>query len=303
MAIDPEIVEMYTGQRRILTIELALHECNVAYKAYEQAKTKFDRAAWNHTVAGWRLLHARSSLAFANWVATCRLDPLVYFLLIIIPTSLLLGGLTAVLWRDSPWPAIVVALLPCLSLLLLLNTPKAEAIPNLNERAAGAAIAVQFAQAAMSQFRRPLEEAKASWLKASALYEGLIRAQQSLQQRLLDTDYQKMSGAEFEQFLAEIFKLLGYKVEATGQAGDQGVDLIIQKDVKIAVQAKCWNDSVPNKAVQEVFAGMCFYRCVRCAVIASSSFKKSARELALSTGCTLIEGNQIEDLIRGRINL
>ena len=102
-----------------------------------------------------------------------------------------------------------------------------------------------------------------------------------------------------------LFEERGYSVEATGKAGDQGVDLIVAiGDLRIAVQAKGYPAStVGNDAVQQSFAGMAFYSCQRCAVVTNSRFTSSARELAVRVGCTLIDGSQIENLIDGQLKL
>jgi HJR/Mrr/RecB family endonuclease len=50
----------------------------------------------------------------------------------------------------------------------------------------------------------------------------------------------------------EVFTELQYLVERTGKAGDQGVDLLLRRDVRrIAVQVKGYVDSVSNTAIQE----------------------------------------------------
>jgi hypothetical protein len=48
-----------------------------------------------------------------------------------------------------------------------------------------------------------------------------------------------MSGREFEQFMADLLRAAGYKVDVLGGAGDQGVDLLVKEGRKlIAVQCK-----------------------------------------------------------------
>jgi hypothetical protein len=118
---------------------------------------------------------------------------------------------------------------------------------------------------------------------------------------LLSTDLRRMSGLQFEQFLEDVFQVLGYpEVVRTRASGDQGVDLIIGDDKeRIAIQTKLYQEPVGNKAVQEAFAGMAHYRCDRCAVITNSSFTKSAKELAVSTGCKLIDGRRLRRVIAG----
>jgi restriction endonuclease Mrr len=122
--------------------------------------------------------------------------------------------------------------------------------------------------------------------------------------RLLHTNWRSLRGIAFENFLADVFRVLGFHVEMTKASGDQGVDLIVTKGKgrKIAVQAKGYDKSVGNKAVQEAFAGMRFYRCTDCAVITNSEFTPGACDLAdKMPECTLIDGACLPDLIKGDI--
>jgi restriction system protein len=73
------------------------------------------------------------------------------------------------------------------------------------------------------------------------------------------------------------------------------------KGRRIAVQAKGWENSVGNGAVQEVLAGKLYYDCAECAVVTNSSFTTKAKDLAVKAGCLLIDGKQIPDLIEGKI--
>lgn len=93
----------------------------------------------------------------------------------------------------------------------------------------------------------------------------------------------RMSGLEFEKYLEQLFRRLGYQVERTSYTHDQGADLILTKDgVRTAVQAKRHSKAVSNKAVQEVKTAMAHYHCDRAMVVANQPFTNSARELAQS---------------------
>ncbi len=77
--------------------------------------------------------------------------------------------------------------------------------------------------------------------------------------------------------------------------------VVTGKGRRIAIQAKGYDGSVGNKAVQEAYAGMSFYKCAECAAITNSQFTSGAEELATSVGCRLIDGSLIPSLIEGRI--
>jgi hypothetical protein len=120
---------------------------------------------------------------------------------------------------------------------------------------------------------------------------------------LLHLNWRAMRDNEWENYLVEVFKALGAKAERIGCSGDQGCDLIVEAgQMRIAVQAKGYHNSVGNSAVQEAFAGMHYHGCNMCAVITNSRFTQSAQELAVSTRCVLISEQQIPDFVMGQVD-
>jgi restriction endonuclease Mrr len=100
-------------------------------------------------------------------------------------------------------------------------------------------------------------------------------------QRLQFDQLNSLTGLEFEQRLAILFRHQGYAVTLTRGSGDQGADLILSKgSVRIAVQAKRYTARVGNSAIQELLGGMIFYNCSRGIVVTTSDFTRSAKELA-----------------------
>lgn len=94
-------------------------------------------------------------------------------------------------------------------------------------------------------------------------------------------DIDLMSGAEFENFVANFFSKIGYKTRVTKSSGDQGIDVIATKnDFIVAIQTKCYHGVVGNHAIMEAVAGMKYYNANKCMVITNSTFTKSAQELA-----------------------
>lgn len=106
------------------------------------------------------------------------------------------------------------------------------------------------------------------------------------------------SGNDFENFLKDVFLRLGYHVVLTKQTRDQGADLIIEKElVKIVVQAKFYEGTVGNKAVQEVIAAKSYYDADSCMVVTNSIFTSSAYELAKTNKVRLVNGNELNSMI------
>jgi restriction system protein len=104
-----------------------------------------------------------------------------------------------------------------------------------------------------------------------------------------NTDYKKsadindidmMTGEEFEYFLKDLFVSLGYEAEVTRLSGDQGADLVVEKDNRIVIQAKRYSNKVNNSAIQEVIGAKKYYNAKKAMVITNYYFTKSAKELA-----------------------
>src|SRR5215207_2245308 len=108
-----------------------------------------------------------------------------------------------------------------------------------------------------------------------------------------------MSSAQFEVFMAQVLRALGYRTTVLGGSGDQGVDIIAaSQDGKVAVQCKNYKKPVGNKPVQEVFAGSKHHRCDHAWVVAPAGYTKGAYELVQSVGVSLFDVNSIRKWIK-----
>ena len=301
--LDPDIVQRFTGQRVVLAPEAAWDQC-------VRDQTAFARAKRNHKLISRQLISARVDLArrsLQNWFANApsrfgidgwilMLGPAcVLGLTISLCTLTLLGGrLISVLF---------LAVAP-FALLLAVPVIFPRDRGTIGRKLAGSASRMGMLARDRTQTARMVEVCRQRYMRARRLFHGLTEAQQFPLSRLLAADFRRMSGPEFECFLADIFRFLGYAVMPTGRSGDQGVDLVVtQHGFRIAVQAKCYSNSVGNSAVQQVYTGKQLYQCERCVVVTASAFTRGAILAANAVGCRLIGGAQIPLLIRGRITL
>jgi len=111
-------------------------------------------------------------------------------------------------------------------------------------------------------------------------------------------ELKKLSGIEFEYYLATLFKYHSYHVEMTPSTGDYGADLILHKDQhRTAVQAKCYTGSVGVSAVQEALSGMAYYRCQSAWVVTTGNYTTNAVELAKQAKVQLFGSNELGKLI------
>lgn len=108
-----------------------------------------------------------------------------------------------------------------------------------------------------------------------------------------------ISPIEFEHWCAEQLVWLDWDCRVTKTGGDQGADIICTKgNRKLAVQCKLYSGTVSNKAVQEVHSAMKYYHCSEAAVISTSGYTQSAKDLAKSTSVQLLLHDEITSKLR-----
>lgn len=101
--------------------------------------------------------------------------------------------------------------------------------------------------------------------------------------------HDSMSPIDFEHFCANELNKQGWKAQVTKASGDQGVDVIAEKNnIRIVMQCKKYAKTVGNKAVQEIVAGKIYEHAQVACVITNSSYTKSAKELADINGVHLL---------------
>lgn len=111
-------------------------------------------------------------------------------------------------------------------------------------------------------------------------------------------DIDLMSGLEFENFISTLFSKMGYSTTVTKGSGDQGIDVIAEKNgQKIGIQAKCYINAVSNKAIQEVVAGLSYYNLDKGMVVTNNYFTESAKDLAGANGIILWDRNMLKERI------
>jgi len=101
-------------------------------------------------------------------------------------------------------------------------------------------------------------------------------------QKALITEVDGMKGHDFEQYVAELLEMSGFrKVKVTKGSGDYGIDItaVLDKDV-YAFQCKRSESKIGIKAVQEAFLGKEHYKADVAVVVTNNYFTKQAYEAA-----------------------
>lgn len=117
--------------------------------------------------------------------------------------------------------------------------------------------------------------------------------------RKFSKHYDLMEGRDFEYFCADLLQKRGFlEVEVTKGSGDNGVDILAEKDgITYAIQCKRYEEPVGVKAVQEVYAGKDFYDRMVGVVMSNQYFTKGAVEMARKLKIMLWDRGYLEEMI------
>lgn len=103
-----------------------------------------------------------------------------------------------------------------------------------------------------------------------------------------------LTPVEYEHFVADLLKSMGWDAKLTKASGDQGVDIIAKKrELSVAIQCKLYSNPVGNAAVQEVIAGKIFEKTQFAAVVTNNRFTTSAKKLAATSEVLLLHHDEL----------
>lgn len=112
--------------------------------------------------------------------------------------------------------------------------------------------------------------------------------------------FQGIDPAEFEDFIAYLFRLNGYEQVQTSYSADFGADIIVKKDgLKTAVQVKRYFElhKVGVSDINQVIGAQQYYQCDQAMMITTSSYTPAAKSLAESANVILWDWNRLEKAI------
>lgn len=106
-----------------------------------------------------------------------------------------------------------------------------------------------------------------------------------------------LSPAEFEQYVARLFRRRGYKVKLRGRSGDLGVDLEVRNGMgkRAIVQCKRYRSTIGPSVVRELYGTLIHERVAHGFLVTTAGISDAAREWAQGKPLTLIDG---ETLVR-----
>jgi restriction system protein len=119
------------------------------------------------------------------------------------------------------------------------------------------------------------------------------------------TSLSELNPREFEEYLTELFKLLGYeKVTLTPQMNDKGMDILMEKDGKrCAVQCKRHKGIIGSPAIQGFLGAMQHAEVSHGFFVTTSTFSLEAEKMASQHPIELVDATKLAQMIQQALGL
>lgn len=116
------------------------------------------------------------------------------------------------------------------------------------------------------------------------------------------SDLKRMHPFKFEDYVAKLYKNMGYSVKQTKRTGDGGKDMIATKNGQTYfVECKRYSDPINVHKMRD-FVGACVLggKDVKGIYVTTSSFTNDAKSAANRIGIQMIDGNKLMSMIRSK---
>jgi hypothetical protein len=121
---------------------------------------------------------------------------------------------------------------------------------------------------------------------------------------LLQRRWKTMKEAEWQDFVVEVCRTLGAKVERVGHPGGNDANLIIDfGSRRVAVITEAKEHNVSSATIQLALAAKARHNCDSSAVIINRRFTGAAQDFARHNGCTAIGTGEFPDFVMGKIEI
>ncbi len=126
-----------------------------------------------------------------------------------------------------------------------------------------------------------------------------IMARMDLHKAQAIADLNRMHPNQFEELVAETYRMLGYQARRTGQTGDHGVDIEVYtpKGERWIVQCKRYRDPVGESIVRELYGTLISEKANRATLVTSAEITAPAELWARGKPISLIDGKQFLKLL------
>lgn len=108
-----------------------------------------------------------------------------------------------------------------------------------------------------------------------------------------------MTPLAFEQFVAELFTRLGYTTRLTPRSGDEGIDILAEKDgKKYAIQVKKSAKPVGSPVIQTLCGSMVHAKVDYGICVSATRFTSEAKRFAWGKHITLLGRDELIELLQ-----
>jgi len=117
----------------------------------------------------------------------------------------------------------------------------------------------------------------------------------------LSNNFADYTPREFEKFVCELFRKMGYNAESTPSTGDYGVDVVAQKDGNtVAIQVKKYKEgnNVGAQTIQQTLGAMWKVKADQSILITTSGFTVYAQEQAREAPIELWDKRTLHEIVR-----
>lgn len=130
-------------------------------------------------------------------------------------------------------------------------------------------------------------------------WQGRQDAVQPLIPLNLDALY-NLHPADFEQYVAGLFRQKGYKVSVRGRSGDLGVDLVLTRTggKRAIVQCKRYRSTIGPDVVRELYGTLMHEGVSHAFLVTTADISEAARTWARGKPMTLIDGVTLVEVAR-----
>ncbi len=117
----------------------------------------------------------------------------------------------------------------------------------------------------------------------------------------LSNNFADYTPREFEMFVGDLFRKMGYDVELTPSTGDYGVDVVAKKDGNtVAIQVKKYEQGnlIGTQVVQQTLGAMWRVKADQSIIVTTSGFTVYAKEQAKEAPIELWDKKALHEMVR-----
>ena len=141
------------------------------------------------------------------------------------------------------------------------------------------------------------------WLATLIVLWGVViwRGNRELSQPIIPLNLEQLyhlHPADFERYVAQLFRQKGYRVKIRGRSGDLGVDLVVIRTggKQAIVQCKRYRNNIGPDIVRELYGTLIHEGVSHAFLVTTAKISQSARAWAQGKPMTLIDGETLVEI-------